>query len=77
MGWFAVRCVFRGTKELTLYEERVTLWRADSFEDAIERAEAEADEYTGSRSVTSGSPRRTSSPTSPATGRRSSRCTRV
>ena len=46
MDWYAVRCVFRGTKEPTFYEERVTLWRAGSFEDAIERAEAEAGEYT-------------------------------
>jgi hypothetical protein len=27
------------------YEERVTLWRADTFDDAIELAEAEATDY--------------------------------
>ena len=27
------------------YEERITLWRATSFEEAVERAEAEALEY--------------------------------
>ncbi|WP_344177249.1 hypothetical protein [Kribbella lupini] len=31
-----------------MYEERITLWRAASAEDAIERAEAEALEYAGS-----------------------------
>lgn len=45
MEWFAVRCVFRDSTNTTLYEERVTLWRADSFDEAIERAEAEAGEY--------------------------------
>jgi hypothetical protein len=48
-GWYAVRCVFRlGRPEGAggkAYEERITLWRADSFEHAIERAEAEAVEY--------------------------------
>lgn len=50
-SWYAVRCVFavgwppdaRGKT----YEERVTLWRAGSSEEAIERAEAEALEYAG------------------------------
>jgi hypothetical protein len=27
------------------YEERITLWRADSFDQAIERAEEEAESY--------------------------------
>jgi hypothetical protein len=31
--------------ELNLYEERITLWRAASFEDAVARAESEAKEY--------------------------------
>lgn len=31
--------------ELQLYEERITLWRAASFEDAVERAQHEAQEY--------------------------------
>lgn len=31
------------------YEERITLWRAESFEEAIEQAEAEALQYTEDR----------------------------
>lgn len=48
-SWYGVRCIFavgwppeaRGKT----YEERITLWRAASAEEAIERAEAEAEEY--------------------------------
>jgi len=47
--WYGVRCVFRhrGLEDGTdrVYEERVTLWSAERFADAIERAEAEAREY--------------------------------
>ena len=54
--WYAVRCVFRATENRpwrpvdlrrgeSAYEERITLWRAASFEEAVERAEAEAREY--------------------------------
>jgi hypothetical protein len=42
--WYGVRCVFRDAGE-GAYEERITLWRASSFDDAIARAEAEAREY--------------------------------
>jgi hypothetical protein len=42
--WFAVRCVLR-IADLNLYEERITLWRTDSFEDAIALAEAEVEEH--------------------------------
>src|SRR5436305_9830566 len=47
---YAVRCVFRSQAtsdvgEGRFYEERVTLWRAASFEQAVERAETEANEY--------------------------------
>jgi pentatricopeptide repeat protein len=45
-GWFSVRCVFQVNDESPFtYEERITLWRADSFEEAIALAEAEASEY--------------------------------
>lgn len=52
-GWFAVRCVFRnGWPEPAPddppghdYEERITLWRASSAEEAIANAEAEAEIY--------------------------------
>lgn len=48
--WYAVRCIFRHpprhdmTKKF-LYEERITIWKAKSFEEAIEKAEVEAKEY--------------------------------
>jgi hypothetical protein len=48
-AWYAVRCIFRCGRLSKLagraFEERITLWRADSFDHAIERAEAEAREY--------------------------------
>ena len=47
-GWFGVRCVFKidGDQE-AVYEERVTVWRAGSAEEAIEQAEADAVQYAG------------------------------
>ncbi|MER7128363.1 hypothetical protein [Streptosporangium saharense] len=42
--WYAVRCLFRGSAWNT-YEERITLWHADSAEAAILLAEQEAAEY--------------------------------
>jgi hypothetical protein len=50
MPSFSVRCVFRWAprhdqKLRNLYEERITLWQADGFEDAIALAEKEAQEY--------------------------------
>lgn len=44
MRWFAVRCIIRQPAR-GVYEERITLWRATSHEEAIARAEAEADDY--------------------------------
>jgi hypothetical protein len=44
LTWYGVRCIFKGHDD-SAYEERVTLWRAESFEHAIERAEAEAVAY--------------------------------
>lgn len=44
--WCSVRCVFRWTGwEGEPFEERITLWQADSLSHAIELAEAEAGEY--------------------------------
>jgi hypothetical protein len=43
-GWFGVRCVFRWSQPLT-YEERITLWEADSLDDAIALAEVDAQAY--------------------------------
>ena len=45
MDWYSVRCVFRDRNSARLLEERITLWRASSFDDAVERAEREAKEY--------------------------------
>ncbi|MGJ6966405.1 hypothetical protein ACSDR0_31295 [Streptosporangium sp. G11] len=44
-GWYTVRCVFRWDPPRDTYEERVTLWRAASFDEAIIMAEREAAEY--------------------------------
>ena len=52
MGWYSVRCIFQlngipagtGPHEGP-YEERITLWRADDFDTAIELAENEALDY--------------------------------
>lgn len=48
--WYSVRCIFkhqrrRDMTKRNLYEERITIWRAKSFEEAIEKAEIEAKEY--------------------------------
>lgn len=49
LTWYSVRCVFAvGSPPSTAdetYEERVTLWRARSAEEALARAEAEARQY--------------------------------
>lgn len=45
-SWFAVRCVFGGDPQAcNTYEERVTLWQARDFDEAIALAEAEAEDY--------------------------------
>jgi hypothetical protein len=41
--WFGVRCVFHDPEGT--YEERVTIWKADVFEEAVLLAESEAKEY--------------------------------
>ena len=44
--WSAVRSLFRSAGEPeSAYEERITLWQASSFDEALERAGAEAVEY--------------------------------
>ena len=61
--WFAVRCVFRQAESSewqppdlktgdSAYEERITLWRGTSLDDAIAQAEAEAAEYAATQSFT-------------------------
>ena len=45
-AWFSVRCLFLlDPDKPATYEERVTVWKAASFDDAIALAEAEATEY--------------------------------
>jgi hypothetical protein len=45
MPWYAVRSVLRHSHDQRLYEERITLWQAPSFDDAVSRAESESSEY--------------------------------
>lgn len=50
MPTYSVRAVFQwkqrpGQNRKFLYEERITAWEAESFEAAIDKAEAEAGEY--------------------------------
>lgn len=44
--WYAVRCLFGfpAAKKVN-YEERVTIWRAGSFEEAVAMAERDAQDY--------------------------------
>ncbi len=49
-SWFSVRCHFlfqdpTSAKDMNLYEERITLWRSDSAEEAIALAEDDANRY--------------------------------
>lgn len=44
LAWFGVRCILKDL-ENELYEERITLWRANDFASAVALAEAEAREY--------------------------------
>ena len=45
-SWFSVRCIFRGSDDMSAsYEERITVWRATNFEEAVGMAEAEASDY--------------------------------
>ena len=51
-AWYSVRTVYllpRSKKKL--YEERITVWRATSIEEAIELAEVEASDYEGEPDV--------------------------
>ena len=43
-SWFTVRCVLHH-RDRGAYEERVTLWRAATFDDAIAHAEREVRDY--------------------------------
>ena len=48
LRWYGVRTLFLHTLyKPQVYEERVTMWRAHSFSEAIELAEVEAREYEG------------------------------
>jgi hypothetical protein len=44
VAWFGVRSIIHLEFD-DLYEERVTLWQAESFDDAIAMAESEAVQY--------------------------------
>lgn len=51
--WFSVRCLFgvESSDRGKMYEERITLWRADSASAAIEAAEREAVGYADTRAA--------------------------
>ena len=56
MESFSTRCLFEwapreGQKKSHLYEERITLWQAESIDDAIEMGEREAHAYAGDSST--------------------------
>src|SRR4051812_43383434 len=56
MASFSVRCVFRwkprpDQARRHLYEERITLWRANDIDDAIALAEVEAQSYASDSEV--------------------------
>jgi hypothetical protein len=51
--WYGVRCIFRWDKwDGAPFEERITLWQAESADAAIELAEAEAEEYATEHGLT-------------------------
>ena len=43
-SWFGVRCIFN-VEDVGTYEERITIWKANDFAEAISLAETEALEY--------------------------------
>lgn len=45
VGWYSVRCALRVESAPPLFEERITIWEADSADGAIARAEKEVREY--------------------------------
>ena len=48
LHWYAVRCVFRFdgvADQPSSYEERITLWHAADGDEALERAEVDAEHY--------------------------------
>lgn len=45
-SWFSARCVLRFEANAPVYEERITLWLAADFDEAVGLAEAEAIEYS-------------------------------
>ncbi|MGN8081678.1 MULTISPECIES: hypothetical protein [Variovorax] len=56
MESYSTRCLFEweprdGQKKAHLYEERITLWQAESADEAIEMAEREAKAYAGEDST--------------------------
>lgn len=57
-SWYSVRCLFEwqglGRKKRRVYEERITLWRAATFDEAISKAEAEAHDYLSGDDPTQG-----------------------
>jgi hypothetical protein len=56
-NWVAVRCVFRTVVDNDrVYEERITIWRAEDIDAALDLAEADARDYAQTLSVSPGWP---------------------
>jgi hypothetical protein len=51
VAWYSVRCLLRTDGAEGSFEERITLWEADSFTSAVERAEHDAGEYATSAGI--------------------------
>jgi hypothetical protein len=50
--WYTVRCLFGSARDRGfVYEERLTLWCTDSFDNAISLAEKEAAHYAATHDV--------------------------
>ena len=50
LNWYAVKCLFyhptrKKDTEAFLYEERIKLWQANSYDEAYKKAEIEAEIY--------------------------------
>ena len=50
--WYAIRCIFgSGSDAAFTYEERLTLWQTDDFDEAIALAESEALQYAAANEM--------------------------
>jgi hypothetical protein len=50
-AWYGIRCVFK-LDDVAMYEERVAVWEAPTFDAAIALAESDAAEYAATLDMT-------------------------